>query len=147
MLHTLRTMKTHIVRARRSADDFPIEEHLAWKIAQVATDPVEVPQDTADMIVNRIIDNASVAAASVNRRPVANARAQAVAHPYAPGSRVFGVDGRFSPEWAAWANREGLAACENPGTTESAKVMATSAIIASRVPVRMPLSPSLDVTA
>ncbi|MBM4555860.1 MmgE/PrpD family protein [Rhodococcus hoagii] len=97
-------MKTHPVRTRLSAENFPKHEHLAWKIAEVATDAVEVPADTAEMIVNRIIDNAAVAAASVTRRPVANARAQALAHPYAPGSTVFGVGGTFSPEWAAWAN-------------------------------------------
>lgn len=97
-------MKTHPVRTRLSAENFPKHEHLAWKIAEVATDPVEVPADTTEMIVNRIIDNAAVAAASVTRRPVANARAQALAHPYAPGSTVFGVGGTFSPEWAAWAN-------------------------------------------
>lgn len=97
-------MKTHPVRTRLSAENFPKHEHLAWKIAEVATDAVEVPADTSEMIVNRIIDNAAVAAASVTRRPVANARAQALAHPYAPGSTVFGVGGTFSPEWAAWAN-------------------------------------------
>ncbi|KOS53216.1 MmgE/PrpD family protein, partial [Rhodococcus rhodochrous] len=97
-------MKTHTVRTRRSAEEFPQHEHLAWKIAEVATDTVEVPTETEWMIVNRIIDNAAAAAASVTRRPVANARAQALAHPYTPGSTVFGVGGRFSPEWAAWAN-------------------------------------------
>lgn len=99
-----RVVKTHLVRTHRSAEEFPKHEHLAWKIAEVATDPVEVPADTAEMIVNRIIDNAAVAAASVTRRPVANARAQALTHPYSPGSTVFGVGGTFSPEWAAWAN-------------------------------------------
>ncbi|HEY5853467.1 MAG TPA: 2-methylcitrate dehydratase PrpD [Aldersonia sp.] len=97
-------MKTHLVRTHRSAEDFPREEHLAWKIAEVATDPVAVSDSVADMIVNRIIDNAAVAAASLTRRPVANARAQALAHPYLPGATVFGVGGMFSPEWAAWAN-------------------------------------------
>ncbi|RVW07531.1 MmgE/PrpD family protein [Prescottella agglutinans] len=97
-------MKTHSVRTRRSAEEFPRSEHLAWKMAEVATDPVEVPADTAEMIVNRIIDNAAVAAASLTRRPVANARAQVLAHPYSPGSTVFGVGGTYSPEWAAWAN-------------------------------------------
>ncbi|WP_278263152.1 2-methylcitrate dehydratase PrpD [Nocardia sp. AG03] len=97
-------MKNHLVRTHRSAEDFPREDHLAWRIAEVAADAVEVPADTEEMIVNRIIDNASVAAASITRRPVANARAQALAHPYGPGAAVFGVPGRFSPEWAAWAN-------------------------------------------
>jgi hypothetical protein len=82
------------------------EDQLAWKIAEVAADPVAVDADVTDMIINRIIDNASVAAASVARRPVASARAQAMAHPYKPGATVFGVDSgtTVSPEWAAWAN-------------------------------------------
>nr|WP_218681223.1 2-methylcitrate dehydratase PrpD [Rhodococcus qingshengii] len=97
-------MKTHLVRTHRSAEEFPKEDHLAWKIAEVATDSVEVTDATSDMIVNRIIDNAAVAAASLVRRPVLNARAQAQSHPYTPGSTVFGIPGTFSPEWAAWAN-------------------------------------------
>jgi 2-methylcitrate dehydratase len=59
-----------------------------------------------EMIVNRIIDNAGVAIAAINRHPVANARSQALAHPRPGGATVFGLptDQRFSPEWAAWAN-------------------------------------------
>ncbi len=99
-------MKLHTVRSHRSAEDFPRSEHLASKIAEVATDPVAVPHDVADMIVNRIIDNAAVAAASLVRRPVSSARTQAVGHPLQPGATVFGLDRgvRLSPEWAAWAN-------------------------------------------
>lgn len=99
-------MKLHAVRSHRSAEDFPRSEHLAWKIAEVATDPVAVPPDVADMIVNRIIDNAAVAAASLVRRPVSTARAQAAGHPLRPGATVFGLERGvgISPEWAAWAN-------------------------------------------
>jgi 2-methylcitrate dehydratase len=60
-------MQSHHVRARRSAEHFPRNEHLAWKIAEVAADPVEVPADTEAMIINRIIDNAAVSAAAVLR--------------------------------------------------------------------------------
>ncbi|MFI9509960.1 2-methylcitrate dehydratase PrpD [Nocardia sp. NPDC052566] len=104
-------MKNHVVRARAAAEDFPRSEHLATKIAEVAADPVEVSAEVREMIVNRIIDNAAVAAASVVRRPVTSARAQALAQPYSPragraGSTVFGLPApqRVSPEWAAWAN-------------------------------------------
>ncbi|WP_026303872.1 2-methylcitrate dehydratase PrpD [Jongsikchunia kroppenstedtii] len=97
-------MQIHDVRTRRSAEEFPTTEHLAWKIAEVAADPVAVGDDTAEMIINRVIDNAAVSAASVIRRPVTAARQQALTHPYKPGATVFGVPGRFSPEWAAWAN-------------------------------------------
>ena len=94
----------HEVRTRRSADDFPRSEHLAAKIANVATDPVAVDPQTAEMVLNRIIDNAAVSAASVLRRPVTVARQQALAHRARPGAAVFGVDGGYSAEWAAWAN-------------------------------------------
>ncbi len=97
-------MQINEVRTRRSAEDFPRSEHLAWKIAEVAADPVDVPAETESMVLNRIIDNASVSAASVIRRPVTVARAQARAHSTARGAAVFGVPGTYSPEWAAWAN-------------------------------------------
>lgn len=97
-------MLVHDVRTRRSAEDFPRSEHLAWKIAEVAADPVAVPPETEAMVINRIIDNAAVAAASVIHRPVTVARAQALAHKAHPGASVFGVDDTVPAEWAAWAN-------------------------------------------
>ncbi len=98
-------MINHEVRTHKSAEDFPVEEHLAHKIAVVAADPVEVPADTKDMIINRIIDNAAVAMASVARGPVTTAREQAKAHAVAEGgATVFGIDGTYSAEWAALAN-------------------------------------------
>jgi 2-methylcitrate dehydratase len=97
-------MLIHSVRTHRSADDFPRAEHLAFKIAEVAADPVAVPAETEAMVINRMIDNAAVSAASVLRRPVTSARQQAVSHPATPGATVFGVDGGYSAEWAAWAN-------------------------------------------
>ncbi len=99
-------MKVHEVRTYRSAERLPREEQLAWRLAAVATDPVPVEPEVAEMIGNRVIDNAAVAAASLARRPVRAARAQAVAHPREPGAALFGLPGsrRFSAEWAAWAN-------------------------------------------
>ena len=97
-------MQTHEVRTRRSAEEFPRSEHLAWKIAEIAADPVEVTPEVEAMVINRIIDNAAVSAASVIRRPVTVARTQAQAHRTSRGATVFGIDGTYSPEWAAWAN-------------------------------------------
>ncbi len=96
----------HHVRVHPSADHLPREDQLAWKVAELATDPVPVPDDVAEMVVNRVIDNAAVATASLTRAPVAAARAQALAHPYTVGATVFGLEQaeRVSPEWAAWAN-------------------------------------------
>lgn len=97
-------MRIHDVRTHLSAEEFPKEEHLAWKIATLATDPVEVSPEVTEMIINRIIDNAAVSAASVLRRPVTVARHQAQAHPRDNGAQVFGISGSYSPEWAAFAN-------------------------------------------
>jgi 2-methylcitrate dehydratase len=99
-------MQMHQVKVHPSKALLPREEQLAWKIAGVAADRVPVGKDVAEMIINRIIDNASVAIAAVNRRPVVSARAMALGHPRKGGATVFGVPAakRFSPEWAAWAN-------------------------------------------
>lgn len=99
-------MKDHEVRTHTSAEGLAVSEQLAWKMAEVAADPVDVEPEVVEMIGNRIIDNAAVAAASLARRPVANARAQAQRHRLDPGATVFGLHlgDRTSPEWAAWAN-------------------------------------------
>ena len=99
-------MRWHQVKVHPSAEKLPREEQLAWKIAEVAVDPVGVEPDVADMIANRIVDNAAVAIAAINRRPVVSARAMALGHPRKNGAAVFGLESEqtFSPEWAAWAN-------------------------------------------
>ncbi len=99
-------MKKHFVRVYPSKEPLPKMEQLAWKIAEVASDPVAVKSEVIEMIGNRIIDNASVALAAINRQPVANARSQAIAHPRNNGATVFGMPNnqRFDCEWAAWAN-------------------------------------------
>jgi 2-methylcitrate dehydratase len=101
----------HHVRVYRSEENLAREDQLATKIASVAADPVEVEKDVEEMIINRIIDNASVAIASLNRGPIISARAQALTHrsgeatgQSGPGATVFGIDETVSPEWAAWAN-------------------------------------------
>lgn len=102
------SMQLHNVRVHPEKDLLKKEDQLAWKMAEVASDAVAVDKDVTEMIVNRIIDNASVALASVNRGPVTTARAQALDHPRTAkrGATVFGVSSKqqFSAEWAAWAN-------------------------------------------
>lgn len=99
-------MKLHSVRVHPSKALLPREEQLAWKIAGVAVDKVAVQKDVAEMIVNRIIDNAAVAIAAINRGPVVSARMMALAHPRKGGASLFGLPAArtVSPEWAAWAN-------------------------------------------
>ena len=99
-------MNTHSVKVYPSKQHLPREEQLGWKIAAMAADMSPLDTAAADMVLNRIIDNASVALAAINRRPVANARSQAIAHPREGGAQVFGIPNTqgFDAEWAAWAN-------------------------------------------
>jgi 2-methylcitrate dehydratase len=99
-------MQIHPVRVHPSKEQLPREEQLAWKIASVAADIVPVQPDVTELIINRIIDNAAVAIAAIDRGPVVTARAMALGHPRDNGATVFGVTSqqRFSPEWTAWAN-------------------------------------------
>ncbi|GAA2941463.1 MmgE/PrpD family protein [Glutamicibacter sp. BW77] len=100
-------MINHPVRVYRSEENLAREDQLAHKIATVAADPVEVTAEVTDMIINRIIDNASVAIASLNRGPIIAARSQALTHAPSTGGKganVFGITEKVSPEWAAWAN-------------------------------------------
>jgi 2-methylcitrate dehydratase len=99
-------MILHDVTVHPSRSNLQREDQLAWKIAGVAADRVPVERDVAAMIVNRVIDNAAVAIAAINRRPVVSARDMALGHPLRDAATVFGVAAskRVSPEWAAWAN-------------------------------------------
>lgn len=99
-------MKKHLVRVYPSKEKLERKDQLAWKMAEIASDNAPIKADVLDMVINRIIDNASVAIAASNRRPVASARAMAIAHPRVGGATVFGMpnDQKFDCEWAAWAN-------------------------------------------
>ena len=99
-------MEYHEVRVRSSKENLRTEDQLAWRIAAVAADPAAIEPAVADMVINRIIDNAAVAIAGINRSPPAAARAQALAHVRDGGAAIFGLPDteRFDAEWAAWAN-------------------------------------------
>ncbi|HQT63455.1 MAG: 2-methylcitrate dehydratase [Acidocella sp. 20-57-95] len=99
-------MQKHDLKVYPSKVALKREDQLAWKIAGVAADKVAVEKDVTAMIINRIIDNASVAIASVNRSAPTSARGMALGHTRKGGATVFGVPARItvSPEWAAWAN-------------------------------------------
>ena len=95
-------MKKHIVKVYPSKVPLPKTEQFAWKLAEMASDSVAVEAQVVEMIGNRIIDNAAVALAAINRTPVANARTQALCHPREGGATVFGlpINQTFSAEWA-----------------------------------------------
>jgi 2-methylcitrate dehydratase len=96
----------HHLRVYLSKEKLAKEKQLAWKLAMIASDMAPVDPAVAAMIANRIIDNAAVAIAAINRRPVCSARSQALAHPRPKGATLFGIPNakRFDAEWAAWAN-------------------------------------------
>jgi len=99
-------MQKHIVKVHPSAARLPREQQLAWHIARFAANCGPLEADVLEMIACRIVDNASVALAAINRAPVAAARAMALAHPRAGGATLYGLGTatRVDAEWAAWAN-------------------------------------------
>jgi 2-methylcitrate dehydratase len=99
-------MRNIKVKVHPSSSNLKKEDQLAWKIAEIASDKSRPGADAIDMIINRIIDNASVAIASFNRKPVVSARDMALAHIRKKGATIFGLNSKykFDCEWAAWAN-------------------------------------------
>jgi len=96
----------HKVKVYPSKITLPKEKQFAWKIAEIANDNSKLNKDAIEMAINRIIDNTSVAIASLNRKPVISAREMALKHPRKNGASLFGVNSKlkFDCEWAAWSN-------------------------------------------
>ena len=99
-------MLLHTVKVYPSKIHLPKKSQLAWKIAEIANDNAKLNKDSIEMVINRIIDNAAVAIASLNRQPVISAREMAVKHSRKNGANLFGVNSKlkFDCEWAAWSN-------------------------------------------
>ncbi len=99
-------MIIHKVKVYPSKIHLPKKKQLAWKIAEIASDNAKLNKDSIDMVINRIIDNASVAIASINRGPVVSSREMALKHPKKNGATLFGINNKlkFDCEWAAWSN-------------------------------------------
>ena len=99
-------MILHKVKVYPSKFSLPKKKQLAWKIAEIASDNAKLKQNAVEMVVNRIIDNASVAIASLNRKAVISSREMALKHPRKNGATLFGINSKlkFDCEWAAWTN-------------------------------------------
>ncbi len=99
-------MKIHKVKARLSKFNLKKKDQLAWKIAEISSDNAKLDSKSIEMVINRIIDNASVAIASLNRKAVISSREMALKHPKKNGATLFGVSSKlkFECEWAAWSN-------------------------------------------
>ena len=99
-------MIVHKIKVYPSKTHLPKKKQLAWKLAEIASDNSKINKKSLDMVVNRIIDNASVAVASLNRKAVISSREMALTHPRKNGATLFGVNSKlkFDCEWAAWSN-------------------------------------------
>ena len=99
-------MFLHTVKVYPSKVNLPKKKQLAWKIAEIASDNSKLNKDSIEMVINRIIDNASVAIASLNRKPVISSREMALKHSRKNGATLFGINSKlkFDCEWAAWSN-------------------------------------------
>ncbi len=99
-------MIVHKIKVYPSKVYLPKKRQLAWKIAEIASDKSKLDKDAIEMSINRIIDNSSVAIASLNRGPVVSSREMAFKHSRKNGATLFGVNSKlkFDCEWAAWSN-------------------------------------------
>ena len=99
-------MIVHKVKVYPSKKYLPKKKQLAWKLAEIASDKSKLNKKSVDMVINRIIDNASVAIASLNRKAVISSREMALKHPKNSGATLFGINSKlkFDCEWAAWSN-------------------------------------------
>ena len=99
-------MIVHKIKVYPSKTHLPKKNQLAWKIAEIASDNSKLNKDSIDMAINRIIDNASVAIASLNRKSVISSREMALKHIRKNGATLFGISNKlkFDCEWAAWSN-------------------------------------------
>ena len=99
-------MIIHKVKVYPSKKFLPKKKQFAWKLAELASDNSKLNKNSIEMVINRIIDNASVAIASLNRKPVVSSREMALKHPRRDGATLFGVNSKlkYDCEWAAWSN-------------------------------------------
>ncbi|MGH7661657.1 MAG: MmgE/PrpD family protein [Vulcanimicrobiaceae bacterium] len=98
-------MRRYTVRVHPSRERLPMRQQLAYRFAQLATANAPLDENSVSTVIDRVIDDAAVAIAAIDRHPVAAARAQALAHPRERGGTIWGGgDRRYECEWAAWAN-------------------------------------------
>ena len=87
-------MITHTVKVFPSKIKLDKKNQLAWKLAEISSDNVKLNKKSIEMVINRIIDNASVAIASLNRKPVISSREMALRHPKKNGATLIGVNSK-----------------------------------------------------
>ncbi len=98
----------HRIKVEGKSGDLDKEKQLAWAIAKLAKQSVDLGVDTdvLDMVKNRLIDNAAIALAAANELPVVVARSKALSSEGTGSATIYGFDTNrgFAPEKAAFAN-------------------------------------------
>ena len=99
-------MKTFPIKIQKPGEKLEVKEQLAWRIATMSSQEWELTTDIIEMVGNRVIDNAGVAIAALNRDAVKIARAQAMQFEKENGATIFGLENKnkYDCQWAAWAN-------------------------------------------
>ena len=85
-------MKTHSIKLQKPGKKIGKKNHLAWLIASMASESWKINKDVIEMVGNRIIDNAGVAVAALNREAVKIARAQAMQFENKNGANLIGLN-------------------------------------------------------
>lgn len=99
-------MKQYKIQIQKPGQQILKEDQLAYRIAKMASQDWVLTNEITEMVGNRIIDNAGVAIAAINRDPVRIARAQAMQFKNNNGATIFGLNDnkKYDCQWAAWAN-------------------------------------------
>ena len=99
-------MKKFNINFQQPGGKLKKENQLAYRIAVMASEDWQLTNEITEMVGNRIIDNAGVAVAAINREAVKIARSQAMQFENKKGATLIGLDHnkKFDCQWAAWAN-------------------------------------------
>ena len=99
-------MKTFNINIQKPGEKLKKENQLAYRIAVMSSEDWNLTDEITEMVGNRIIDNAGVAVAALNRKAVKIARAQAMQFENKNGATLFGLEDnkKYDCQWAAWAN-------------------------------------------
>ena len=82
-------MKRYPIKIQQPGQKLNKEEQLAWRIASMASQEWDLTNAISEMVGNRIIDNAGVAIAALNREAVKIARSQAMQFENDKGATLF----------------------------------------------------------
>ncbi len=63
-------MILHKIKVYPSKKYLPKKKQLAWRIAEMASNNAKLNKESIEMVINKFINNSSVAGASLNRKPV-----------------------------------------------------------------------------